>query len=165
MTLLTRSVNQLLQQITQYSNSSVLVHSGRHTGTAHNHRLVRRHVAEPVLLLGQDQDRLVDRERIQVPSAMVSREGTGALAAGALGLPDDGRDSVLHHGPPEHTTSGSAEGKCQDVGSSSVWRNGSPVCVYLILVLWNILDHVQFHPIHVRPQVEKSTQNSTNPNS
>lgn len=43
----------------------------------------------------QDQDGLVDRDRVQVLSVSLSGVGTGAEAVGALGLPEGGGDPVV----------------------------------------------------------------------
>lgn len=51
----------------------------------------------------QDQDVLVDWDRVQIPVVRLSQVWTGAEHATALDLPDGGRDLVLHCGGPEQT--------------------------------------------------------------
>lgn len=69
---------------------------GPDAGAARGHSLVGRGVAAPPLLPGQDQDALVDGDRVQA-----SAVGSGAeAAAAALGLPEGGGDAVLHRGRP-----------------------------------------------------------------
>lgn len=86
------------------SDGSVLAGLGPDAGAADGHRLVRRGVAAFPVLPVQHQDVLVDGDWVQVVSVFVSRVWTGAEAAAALGLPEGGRDPVLHRGRPEPTT-------------------------------------------------------------
>lgn len=72
--------------------------SGSYIRAAHSHQLKRCGVAVTVILPGQNQDILVDWNRVQIMDFRLAKSGTRGGAAGALGFPQGGRDAVLDRG-------------------------------------------------------------------
>lgn len=79
---------------------------GPDAGAAHGHRPVRGSVAAAAVVPGQNQEGLVDRDRVEAVGVLLSGPEAGTEVAGALGLPDGGRDPVRHRGRPAEGTYG-----------------------------------------------------------
>lgn len=70
------------------------------TGAADCHRPVGGGVAVASIVAGQDQNRLPDGDGVEKVGVQLSGEEGGAEVAGALSLPDRGRDLVRIGGSP-----------------------------------------------------------------
>lgn len=79
--------------------------SGPDAGAAYSHREVGGAIAlPPILRQFQDQNILVDWDRVQV-EFVDPGVWAGTETAAALGLPDDGRDLIIHCQSPKNITS------------------------------------------------------------